>query len=178
MHLQKIIDGCIEKDAFAQKALVQRYSGMLFTVCRRYVRDPHKAKDILQDSFIAIFDGMSSLKDHNALEGWMRRIVVHTSLRSFRGAKNKMEVVGIENTIEPYKAPTVYGTLGAEVLMKLIQQLPAGYREVFNLYVIEEFSHKEIAKTLGIEESSSRSQLARARKILQKQILQKEKIAI
>ena len=178
MHIKEIIKGCIEKDAFAQKALVQRYSGMLFTVCRRYVKDSHKAKDILQDSFIAIFDGMNSLKDHDALEGWMRRIVVHTSLRSFRGAKNKMEVVGIENTIEPHKAPAVFGKLGAETLIKLIQQLPNGYREVFNLYVIEEFSHKEIAKTLGIEESSSRSQLARARKILQKQILQKEKIAI
>ena len=178
MHIKEIINGCIEKDAFAQKALVHRYSGMLFTVSRRYVKDSHKAKDILQDSFIAIFDGMSSLKNHDALEGWMRRIVVHTALRSFRGAKNKLEVVGIENTLEPHRAPSVFGKLGAESLINLIQQLPNGYREVFNLYVIEEFSHKEIAKTLGIEESSSRSQLARARKMLQQQILQKEKIAI
>lgn len=178
MYIKDIINGCIEQDPFYQHELVKRHSAMLFAVVRRYVRNEDDAKDILQDAFITIFDHIGQLKHAEALEAWMRKIAVRTALRSFRKRYKTMESTKLEDVQEPVVMPQVYGQLGAEQLIALIQTLPEGYRQVFNLYVIEEYSHKEISDLLGIEESSSRSQLTRARKMLQKLIIHQEKIAI
>lgn len=151
---------------------------MLYAVARRYIKDEHGAKDVLQDAFISILANIPKLQHFDSVEAWMRKIVVRTALKTFRKTYKKMEGGDLDKTKDPVVMPQVFGTMGAEDLIKIIQRLPEGYRQVFNLYVIEEYSHKEIGELLGIEESSSRSQLTRARKMLQKQIINQEKIAI
>ena len=174
----ELIKGCIEEDKNCQQELFQRYAGIMFTVCLRYARHRMEAEDILQDAFIKIFNNVSRFKGAGSFEGWIRRIVVNTALKNYQKSSFQKERIGLETYEETVIEPAVYAALNEEELMNQIAKLPNGYRMVFNLYVIEGYSHKEIAAAIDIGESTSRSQLVKARKMLQKQILDMQKIAL
>ncbi len=178
MSEQEIINGCIRQNKQCQQLLFNQYAGIFMTICLRYATDQMEAEDMMQEGFIAIFRNIEQYKNDGALGAWMRRIVVNAALGILR--KNKLQFVDIEDNkynytnIDSYS----YSHLGEEELMKLINALPNGYRTIFNLYVIEGFTHDEIAKFLDIQPNTSRSQLVKARKVLQQQILQQQKIAV
>lgn len=175
---QNIIEGCKKQKPEFQKELVLRYSGLLMTVCRRYSRDDETAKDILQESLIKIIKSISKYEERGTFEAWMKRITINTSLKYFDKSSFKNEVFVLEDLDEKDVVPDVYAQLGVEELMDLIDKLPNGFREVFNLFAIEGYSHKEIGELLNITESTSRSQLTRARSLLKKQLTIREKIRI
>jgi RNA polymerase sigma-70 factor (ECF subfamily) len=171
VDLKNIISGCKRKDAKAQKALVLRYAGILMTVGRRYTKSEIDAEDILQDAFILIFQSFHQFDPNKGtLESWMRKIVVNTALKSFRKKKSKIVEYTDSTSSELHILPGIYEKLHEEELIQVISELPEGYRQVFNLYAIEGYSHKEISSLLNIEEVSSRSRLSRARKLLQERI--------
>lgn len=175
---QQIISGCKKQHPRYQKELVLRYSGLLLTVCRRYVDSQETARDVLQESFIRIFRSIDKYQEQGKLLPWLKRIVVNTALQQINKSYFKNERTGLELLREETSLPDVYHRLAAEELLALIQQLPIGYRTVFNLHIIEGYSHLEIGDLLGISESTSRSQLTRARKMLQKKIERPKKMRI
>lgn len=181
MHFQvyraretELIEACRRNDRTAQKALFERMAPRMLSVCRRYVRDRMEAEDVLVMSFTKIFERIGQYKGEGSFEGWVRRIVVNESLTFLR--KNKMMYLETDlESAERETGPALQETgLEAEDLLRLIQELPAGYRMVFNLYAIDGFSHKEIAEQMGITESTSKSQLSRARTHLQARLQQSE----
>lgn len=174
----ELIRGCKQGVSICQRTLVERYSPMLLTVARRYVRDRATADDILQEALLKIFRGIHLYEARGSFEAWMRRIVVTTALQSLEKNWNKREVGDLETIEDPIIMPEVYCQMGAEELLGLISKLPEGFRQIFNLSVMEQYSHAEIASLLGITESTSRSQLTRARRLLQTMIAQREKIKI
>lgn len=154
-----------------QRELVDFFSGKMFSIARRYLADDHLAYDVLQESWIAIFNNIKTYKEEIApIEAWIYRIVVNQSLKEIKKRKRNIEYVA-EFTVEPEgMAPEVLDTLQLELLFNYVCELPEGCRAVFNMYVFDEFSHKEIALQLGINEGTSRSQLNRARKLLMEKI--------
>jgi RNA polymerase sigma factor (sigma-70 family) len=174
----QLIRGCINQDARCQRMLFDRYAGKMMAVCLRYANDAMEAEDMLQDAFIKVYQYIGQFKFEGAFEGWIRRIVVNTAIRHLERKKMHFKDVD-ENSYEaPQIGPQAYTHLGEGDLMKLISQLPEGYRMVFNLNAIEGYSHEEIAVMLNIQPGTSRSQLVKARKMLQHQILQMQKIAV
>lgn len=173
----EIIKGCIRQNEICQRLLYEQLSGKMFTVCLRYANDDiMEAEDMLQEGFIRVFTNIHQFKFEGSFEGWVRRIIVNCALKFIQ--KKKI----IFNELKESSATTYqyysYSNLAEEELLKLIFQLPHGYKVVFNLYVIEGYSHEEIAQMLNIQPSTSRSQLVKARKMLQQRILQMEKIAV
>ncbi len=148
------------------------------TICLRYASSSMEAEDMMQEGFISIFKNIHQFKYNGSFGGWMRRIIVNAALSILR--KNRIQFIeinernAINNSIDSYS----YAHLAEEDLLKLINALPTGYRIVFNLNVVEGYSHDEIAKLLDIQPATSRSQLVKARKMLQQQILQLQKIAV
>lgn len=171
-----MILGCIREDRDCQLEVFQRYSGKMLSVCLRYARHQMEAEDILQDAFIKVFDNLEKFQHKGSFEGWIRRIVVNTALKNFQKSSVKNERIGLEDYEDQALEPEVISNMGEKEILKLISQLPDGYRHVFNLYVIEGYSHKEIGELLSIGESTSRSQLVKARKILKNQILKLQMI--
>ncbi len=171
-----IIKGCIRKDRQCQRALFDRYAGIMLTVCRRYTRHEMEAEDILQDALIKVYRNIEKFKFEGSFEGWIRRIVVNTALKNYKKSSVQKEQIGLESYQEGSMDPQVIAKLGEEELMNLIARLPEGYRVVFNLYVVEGYSHKEIADMLQIQESTSRSQLVKARRMLQEMLIQRNRI--
>lgn len=149
-------------------------------VCHRYARNSADAEDILQDAFIKVFDKIHQFKFEGSFEGWIRRIVVNTALKKYSLRRYEKEVVGYEvkDKDETLLEPSAYSHLTEKELLDLINSLPDGYRVIFNLYVIEGFQHDEIAEMLGIQPGTSRSQLVKARNMLQRQIVQLQKVAV
>ena len=180
MTENQLIKACIREDAASQKAVFDLYSGRMLTVCLRYARSSADAEDILQDAFIKVFDKMHQFKFEGSFEGWIRRIVVNTALKKYSLRRYEKEVVGyeIKDKDESSIEASAYTDLTAKELMDLINALPSGYKLIFNLYVIEGYQHDEIAEMLGIQPGTSRSQLVKARNMLQKQILELQKIAV
>ncbi len=174
----ELIKGCIEQNPQTQRMLFELYAGKFMTVCLRYAIDSMEAEDMLQEGFVRIFNNLHQFKFEGSFEGWMRRIVVNVCLKHLQRRKIQFKEIDIENNNEPQLSPYAYSNLGADELMKLINQLPEGYKAVFNLNVIEGYSHDEIAELLGIQASTSRSQLVKARRLLQEQIIKLEKIAV
>lgn len=167
MQIEQIILGCKSKDEDSQKQLVIRYSSLLFTVCRRYAKDYHDAKDILQDGFIEIFNSMNNYDPaKGGLENWMKQIVARTAIRRYRKMYMVKETYDKDVSYSNGYESDIIDKMEIEELIEIIATLPEKYRQIFNLYVFEEYSHKEIGDLLGINESSSRSRLSRARKIL------------
>ena len=147
------------------------YKDYLFAVCLRFARNRAEAEDLLQDGFIKIFSDLYQYKPIGSFRGWMRKVVVNIALQHLRKEKRKFPVVDIENVVDQFESnDDLFSRFREEALIKMIQQLPTGYRLVFNLYVIEGYNHKEIGAQLGISESTSRSQLARAKNILRKML--------
>jgi len=167
MDEKKLIQACIKEDKSAQKALYDLFSAKMYFVCLRYARHEAEAQDILQDAFIKVFDKLDSYRFSGSFEGWVRRIMVNTALHYCRKSTYKYENIGIEDYQDKVVNSKAISRLSEQELLGIIQQLPDGYRMVFNLYIIEGYSHKEIAEMLSISENTSRSQLAKARKWMQ-----------
>jgi RNA polymerase sigma-70 factor (ECF subfamily) len=175
---KEIIQGCIQERRECQQEVFRRYAGKMLAVCMRYARHQMEAEDVLQDAFIKVFDHVHQFQFKGSFEGWIRRIVVNTALKNFDRKSFSHEQLGIEPHDDQGVEPTVYDHLHEEELLALIAKLPDGYRMVFNLYAIEGYSHAEIAEMLGIQESTSRSQLVKARKMLQIMVTDLLKIAV
>jgi len=162
-----LLKGCLEGNRRMQEELYRRFSPRMYAVCLRYAGKAEEAEDILQEGFIKIFKKMDSFRGDGSFEGWMRRIFVNTAIEHFRRKRYLMPVTEKEeNTIEG-KYASALDDLGAKDVLALIQELSPGYRTVFNMYVVEGYTHKEIADMLGISEGTSKSQLSRAKVILQ-----------
>ncbi len=162
-----LINGCMQGNRRMQEELYRRFSPRMYAVCLRYASNAEEAEDILQEGFIKIFKKLDSFRGDGSFEGWIRRIFVNTAIEHFRRKRYLMPVTEKEeNTIEG-KYTSVLDELGAKDIMALIQELSPGYRTVFNMYVVEGYTHKEIADMLGISEGTSKSQLSRAKVILQ-----------
>ena len=150
-----------------QEELYQRYSPRMYAVCLRYAGNADEAQDVLQDGFIKVFKKMDSYRGDGSFEGWMRRVFVNTAIEHFRRKRYMMPVTEKEeNTLEG-KYTSVLDDLGAKDILALVQELSPGYRTVFNMYVVEGYTHREIADMLGISEGTSKSQLSRAKVIIQ-----------
>lgn len=146
-------------------------------ICLRYASDEAEAEDILQESFIRVFKNLEHYVPSGPLGGWIRKITINTALENYRKKKSRekhIEAIQIESTV-PFSNEILHA-IDLEHLLEYIQQLPEGYRVVFNLYAIEGFNHREISEQLNISEGTSKSQYARAKKLLQKKILQNEKV--
>jgi RNA polymerase sigma-70 factor (ECF subfamily) len=168
---EELVKGCIKENRSSQDMLYNIYAGKLMTVCYRYMENRMDAEDVLQEGFIKIFDNISKFRFHGSLEGWMKRIMANTSINRLR-KKDLLKGTQDPNMIDTPINESIIEKLDGETLIGIIQKLPVGYRTVFNMFAIEGYSHKEIAQELGIEEVSSRTQLSKAKKVLQKQILE------
>lgn len=169
-----LIEGCRSGNRLSQKALYDALSRKMFAVCLRYMGDRDAAEDVLQDGFVTLFSKLDSFSGAGSFEGWARKIFVNTALMSLRRKdvlRNTEEVDAAFGLSED--SPTPVQQIGYRELMKLVSELPPGFRTVFNMYVIEGYSHKEIAEALGVTEVTSRSQLQRARTLLQDKIKEK-----
>ena len=173
----KLIDSCIKGDRAAQKMLYDRLAPRMFPLCIRYVGDRALAEDILQDGFITLFTRLKDYKGEGSFEGWARRIFVTTALMDLR-KKDALKMSEDLDAARGLKTETVsqVQNIGYKELMELIMTLPPGFRTVFNMYAIEGYSHKEISEILGISETTSRTQLSRARIWLQNKIKEREDV--
>lgn len=173
MNQQKdIIKGCVEGKTEAQGELFKIYSKMLFGVCIRYTKDPSAAEDVLHEGFIKIFINIASYKNKGSFEGWMRRIMVNSALERYRKNFQMYPVSEVAELELKMNTNLIVSELSAQELLVLIKDLPPAYKIVFNLYAIEGYSHKEISEILNISIGTSKSNLSRARKILQNKVRQ------
>jgi len=176
MTEELMLQGCLENLATAQEALYNRFSPRMLGVCYRYARNREDAEDMLQEGFIKVYSQIHQFKGTGALEGWIRRIIVHTCINVIKKNKKFSDSVDLvyASSIQ-INENNIPSMLQAKQVVECIRLLPIGYRTVLNLYAIEGFSHKEIGSILDIEESTSRSQYTRARALLE-EILIKKKI--
>ena len=171
LTIEDIISGCKEGHAECQQALVHRFSGLLYSVCLRYIGDPTKSQDTLQDAFIRIFRYIDSFDSRKgSLQGWMRKITVNVALRSLNKKKLDTTSLSVDYNDQISVAPDAISNMSVDNLMDIVRTLPEGYRQVFNLSVVEGYTHKEIGDMLGIEAVTSRSNLSRAKQILRKKL--------
>ncbi|MDZ4716292.1 MAG: sigma-70 family RNA polymerase sigma factor [Cytophagales bacterium] len=173
----ELIEGCRRNDPSAQKALYDQLAPKMMAVCLRYVKDRMEAEDVLVTSFLKVFDRIVQFKATGSFEGWIRKIVVNESLTFLRKHKNMYLETDLEAAEKEIEIQAASHALEADDLLKLVAELPTGYRIVFNLYAVEGYSHKEIAEQIGITEGTSKSQLSRARSLLQSKIAMMERNA-
>ena len=173
----KLIESCTEGDRAAQKVLYDRLAPRMFPVCIRYVGDRETAEDVLQDGFVTLFTHLKSYKGEGSFEGWARKIFVTTALMELR-KKDALKMSEDLEAVRGMKTDTAsqLQNIGYKDLMRIITQLPPGFRTVFNMYAIEGYSHKEIGEELGISETTSRTQLSRARIWLQNKLKEIENV--
>ena len=165
-----LIQGCISGNRQMQELLYQKYSSKMYGVCLRYSGNIEDANDLLQEGFIKIFKNLIKFRGEGSFEGWIRRIFVNTSIEHFRKKVKFYNVTEVqENTIEDDDL-NILDTLAEKDIISLVNELSPGYKTVFNMHVIEGYSHKEIADILGINEGTSKSQLARAKGVLKKSV--------
>lgn len=168
MSIKQLIQKCKKQDIKAQEELYKMFAHKLFPVCLKYSATYQQAEDNLQDAFLMIFKSMPQYKNKGSFEGWMKRIVINTALQKYR-KQTVFEIIREDH----YKEPEIEideDEVSVDYLLKIIQQLPDRYRQVFNLYVLDGFSHKEIAEIMNISTGTSKSNLARARVILKEKI--------
>ncbi|KQC32295.1 RNA polymerase sigma-70 factor [Nonlabens sp. YIK11] len=169
MVQQQILEGCRKGDRKAQRALYDQYAASLYGCCLKYASNEQEAQDILQDSFITIFEKIQQFKNEGSLEGWCKRIAINTALQRYRGAKVYL-LEDEQQLVEEVPVVEYMEQLGLEDLLAMVQQLPDRYRMVFSLYALDGFSHQEIAELMDIREGTSKSNLSRARVSLQQMI--------
>ena len=170
---KRLVKACLKGDSEAQRALYDSLSPKMFPVCLRYMSSREEAEDVLQEGFVTLFSKLDSYSGAGSFEGWARKIFVNTALMQLRKNDVLKESEDLEGAWDiSSQDPTVIQNIGYQELLEIIESLPPGFRTVFNMY-IEGYSHKEIGEALGISENTSRSQLQRARMILQKKILEK-----
>ena len=180
----ELIDGCLQNERRSQQRVYELFYGKMMAVCMRYTKNTDQAKDILQDGFIKVFRSMDKFNRAGSFEGWIRRIIVNTAIDHFRRSKNAYLLLGEERSIEDFGDMDEEDVLAEEDqdeswdvkpadVINAMQKLTPAYRTVFNLYVFEELTHKEIADMLGINIGTSKSNLAKAKHNLKK-LLKKE----
>ncbi|RYZ24353.1 MAG: sigma-70 family RNA polymerase sigma factor [Chitinophagaceae bacterium] len=178
MTEEALLSGCLQNKPSAQKELYLRFSSKMLGVCYRYAHNREDAEDMLQEGFIKVFSQIRSFENRGSLEGWIRRIMVHTCINILKKNKKFNESVDlIHATALQVREDAIPSIMQAKEVVECIRQLPIGYRTVLNLYALEGFSHREIGDMLDIEESTSRSQYTRAKGMLE-DILRKKNILL
>jgi RNA polymerase sigma-70 factor (ECF subfamily) len=168
--MDQLVQDCKRQDRKAQELVFRQFGGRMLGVCMRYISDKSEAEEVMLIGFTKVFSKIDQFSGEGSFEGWIRRIMVNESLNHLRKYKNLKMQVDLETN--EYMVPGYVDAhkVDQQYLMDLITELPDGYRTVFNLYAVEGYSHKEIAEELGITESTSKSQLSRARLLLQKKL--------
>jgi len=176
LHNQEksLIKKAISNNREAQKQLFEQYSPKMLGVCRQYVKDLHHAEDLLLQGFLKVFTNLHKFKHEGSFEGWIRRIMVNTCI-SYLRKKNRIDLSNEDYVFNDSATESLENTT-VEDIQKLIDQLPEGYKMVFNLFAIEGYKHSEIAQQLNISESTSKSQLFKARKMLQENYIKMNKV--
>ncbi len=169
-----LLSGCQKGKARAQRTLYERVAPKMLGVCRRYIMDAEEAEHVMIGGMVKVFEKIGQFSGEGSFEGWIRRIVVNECLMYLRKNRSMSLEVEIENADREPDFNNLEDNINTEVLMGLIRELPVGYRTVFNLYAIEGYNHAEIGEKLNISENTSKSQLSRARKILQTKLLKLE----
>ncbi len=174
MTEQQILNGCLKNDAAAQEALYDRHSPKMLGVCYRFAKNREDAEDMLQEGFIKVFSQINQYRNEGVLEGWIRRIMVHTCINVIKRNRRFTDCLDISyaaeiNTSDEY----IPEAMLAKEVVECIRLLPLGYRTVLNLYAVEGYSHREIGQMLDIQESTSRSQYTRAKSLLEEILLKK-----
>lgn len=168
---QELIKACLKNNRKAQREMYDRFSPMMKGVCMRYASSEAEANDILQESFIKVFKHLKQYKDNGKFGAWARKITVNTAIESYRKrARHMQHMNDLALEAETKGSIELFQTVDLEILQREIQNLPDGFRVVFNLYAIEGFTHKEIGEQLGISVGTSKSQFSRAKKLLQKKV--------
>jgi len=172
-----ILKGCREGKRTAQKQLYEKYVSAMLAICLRYSKSRDEAEDLVQEGFLKIFHNINTYRKHGSLEGWIKRIMINHALNQYKKNRkipfaedveeiNENEIISFDEEVENIEP------VQPEALLAMIQSLPEGYRMVFNLYVFEGYSHKEIAETMNFSENTSKTQLMKARRQLQKKFLE------
>ncbi len=172
-----ILKGCREGRRSAQKQLYEKYVSVMLAICLRYSKNRDEAEDLIQEGFLKIFQNINTFRNHGSLEGWLKRIMINHALNHYKKNRkipftedlddiNETDILSYDEEVENIEP------VPPETLLAMIQALPEGYRMVFNLYVFEEYSHKEIAETMNFSENTSKTQLMKARRQLQKKIIE------
>lgn len=176
MSEEDIISGSIKSDKQAQEALFNQYSRVMLGVCYRYARNRQDAEDMLQEGFMRVFSQIHQFRSEGSLEGWIRKIIVHTCINQIKKNKKFSETIDLIHAHSIVsREEMIPSIIHAKEIVECIRLLPIGYRTVLNLYAIEGYSHREIGRLLDIEESTSRSQYARAKSMLE-EILRRRNI--
>ncbi|MFY8136857.1 MAG: RNA polymerase sigma factor [Flavobacteriales bacterium] len=176
MSDQELVSLCRNGNREAQKELFGRYAGKMMTVCRRYFSNKEEAEDILQEGFIKVFERLHQWQGTGALGGWIRTVMVNTALTHIRSQKKWKDTIDIEHA-DQIDAGSISGLeqLQAEEILAIIDQMPTGYRTVFNLFAVEGYGHKEIGEMLGISENTSKTQFLKSKEWLKKTLAEQEK---
>lgn len=169
MTEEELIIQCKKQDAQAQGALYQKYSGVLFAICLRYSPNYAEAQDNLQDAFLTIFKKVEQYSGKGSFEGWIKRVTVNTVLQKYR-KKRHFDIVREDQIADEVDDEIEDNGIPLDDLLQMVQELPDQYRLVFSMYVLDGYTHKEIGALLEISDGTSKSNLARARKILQKKV--------
>lgn len=169
MSLEQLIKKCIKQDAKAQSQLYKQYASKLFSLCLKYSKNYAEAEDNLHDAFITVFSKIDQYKNKGSFEGWLKRIAINTSLQRYRENVGVFDIVN-EGNVEDVTVDINDKDISIDFLLKIIQELPDRYRLVFNLYVLDDYSHVEISELINISAGTSKSNLARARMILKEKI--------
>lgn len=173
-----LVRGCLRDDPRSQELLYGRHARRMYALCLRYARHELEAQDLLQEGFIRVFEKLGEFRMEGSLEGWIRRIMVNTAINHYRRKAFQQERFGLEHVPEMPVSGLAVESLGEAELLEMVAALPDGYRLVFNLFAIEGYDHGEIASMLGCGESTSRSQLAKARRMLQQRIEESQRIHV
>ncbi len=179
MTEEQMLAGCLKNDASAQEVLYGRFSPRMLGVCYRFARNREDAEDMMQEGFIKVFSQIRQFRGQGALEGWIRRIIVHTCINILKKNKKFCDTVDLFHASTLHlKGDNIPSLIQAKQIVECIRLLPLGYRTVLNLYAIEGYSHREIASILDIEESTSRSQYTRAKAMLEDILLKNQMLQI
>jgi RNA polymerase sigma factor (sigma-70 family) len=170
----KLITKCLQHDRTSQRLLYDRFSGQMYSICLRYCRDEFDAQESLQNGFIKVFKNLASFKGDSALYSWIKTIIIRSALDQIRRRKKDEELFIRDEGGSEQVGEEDIEIMTYEEMLKIVQLMPMGYKTIFNMVVVDEMSHLEISNTLGITESTSRTQLMKARNFLKKQMLTKQ----
>lgn len=171
-----LLKGCLKQDRRAQRALYERYASRMFSVCLRYSRCREDAMDLLQEGFITVYTKIGTFSANGSFEGWMRKIFINAALMKIRKSDVLQDAADVDTAARGVACDDdILSGICRQDIMKMISEMPEGFRAVFNMSVIDGYTHPEIAKALGISEGTSRSQLSRARAWLQERLHERRK---
>lgn len=169
---EELVKGCLRKERRYQEMLYRRYARKMYAICQGYTRDKEVAQDILQDGFVKVFMKINTFDPKNSLEGWVRRVMTNTAIDYFRQSKKLNRFIELEEQhSQETSDDAVNKQINVDEILYYLDKLPEGARMIFNLYAVEGYSHKEIAKQLNISEGTSKSQFSRARGLIKSHLL-------